>query len=361
MRSTEYSSDGSNWFATYSTNWKFGRVTDELPVTDKKGLEEWLTNNDRPDVRIEYSTDGGKRYVQFRRKFPSEDAGRITTFLKMHYKVRSVEIIDMSIQNAISSGGNSPGFHGVNTKPIHVIDKVSYIYNDGYEWKWSETAQTHAISIVTQHIPLSMDIRNTNEVTSRGTIGTDAISRGHIYLVTLINSLDQISQEERLVFENTTTKPITDYALVISPRSYDEETSYMTGDSIYAASVLSKKWFVDNRHNQFKIGPRFFINKAVVNDFVSSVQSYGGMAYVGYKEEQLKTKDQDLVEVIMSVQDKLIEAEQSGDLAKLTTALFEAMEFRNKAVDQLTALNETIKEARQKALAMVSNSGGQDS
>ena len=104
MRTAEYSNDGYTWYSTYSTSCIFERITDDCPELDKKGLEEWLTDNNRPSVWIEYSTDGGYNYTQFRRKYPGEDAGRIITFVKMHYKFqisrRCLEYVSSRIQLA---------------------------------------------------------------------------------------------------------------------------------------------------------------------------------------------------------------------------------------------------------------------
>jgi len=328
------------------------REIEDVPqLIDRDGIEDWLRKHDNPTTKIEYSTDGGFSFVPLRRKFIEEDSGRIYTMRKMGYQVRSIEITDMSIAGAISSGGSQ------TRPPVKTIDTVSYIYRDQTEYKWTSTPRPDQISVVTQHVPLSMSMRNQNEYVSRL---SDPISQGHIYLITLINSESQLDKLEASIIEEKTGKKVTDFASVFAPRCFDEDTENLLLQN-YACNVISHKYFVSTKENKFKIGPRFFIYKAAVPTFANTVNTYGGAAYVGYSEAQLKLPDKNLKEVIVEQEKKLREAIQSGDLETLSNGIFEAIQFRDQAVDALSAFNATIKEARQQAIQMVASEKGTNS
>ncbi len=346
----DYSNDGITWYSTASPDWKLKRIKDDAPAAkDREETLKWLESNDKTGVRIEYSTDGGYSFVPFRRKYIDEDSGRIFSMQKMGYIVRSVEISDMSINNVLQTGGQQQ-----TAGTFKTMDVTNYIYRDDTEYKWTGTPRANYISKITMHIPLTMHVVNTNEIELHHSFDGsifDPIMRGHIYAVTLINDKGMIDKVEADIIEEKTGQKITDFAYVIAPRVWDDETEAL---GFYGCNVISHKYFVASSKKQgSKIGSRFFIYKSMVTKFVNTVNSNGGAAYVGYSEAQVIATEQSLTEVIMKQEQKLKEALQSGDLAAISQAIFEAMEFRNEAVDALSAFNATLKEAREQARAMV--------
>jgi hypothetical protein len=347
MKKVDYSHDGVHWYVTASPDWKLRREREDAPTKDREEIIAWLSTNDKAGVRIEYSTDGGYSFVPFRRKYIDEDSGRIFSMMKMGYQVRSVEISDMNINSVLQTGGQPQTAGNFKT-----MDITNYIYHDT-EYKWTSNPRSNYISKITMHIPLTMHVINTNECEPHHSmIGRiyDPIMRGHIYAVTLINAKGMIDKVESDIIEEKTGKDITDFAYVIAPRVWDDETDAL---GFYGCNVISHKYFVDSKKQGSKIGSRFFIYKSTVTQFVNTVNSNGGAAYVGYSEAQVIATEQSLTEVIMQQEQKLKEALQSGDLAAISQAIFEAMEFRNEAVDALSAFNATLKEAREQARAMV--------
>jgi hypothetical protein len=206
---------------------------------------------------------------------------------------------------------------------------------------------------------MSLSIMNEN-VIERGndpTAGLNPADNGHVYY---LKDVDSLPFKWQTVLDTHTRTHVnaSQWTWVESARVYDNET-YEYSDGLYAMTVLSDKYFVNNTtgYQRAKIGNVFLIKRSIAQDFIKNINArLGYAAYTSHLAPSFTTyvreKQSDLLERITVVKDELEAAIASRNLDKIAMTMFDAMEFRDKAVDEIKALNKIITKARETAVEL---------
>ena len=330
-------------------------------------IEGWLNTQSRNrEVRIEYSMDGGFSYQPFRLG-AADDSARVFTIVQNHkYMVRGMALtentsyvppVDNSKAQAFLNAGYSPTGE---KKPRSQIIKRWVTLDNGYHiLKTVPYDPGEIVCMVEQHIPFTLKEPNRNVVTagpaSLNLFPNKAIE-GHVYEVSPCHTLT-FNWRSVMTAHRRANANAEDWVWVESARSYDQETYNMTSPCT-ALAVLSDKFYVDNSGKQFdKIGCKFLIPKHMADTFIKRVNSEGGYAvWLDRIVEQEQRQIAGSLENIMAVKEELREAIASRNADVLARKLFEVVEFRDKAIDELKELNIVLGEARKVAIELIEES-----
>ena len=357
----EVSNDQNDW-RVYDRNkiradeWKFLRHLDTVERSWSQGqLNGWLTQKrGQTGTHIEYSTNNGFSWQIFRTAYSKEDAYRLYTIVQNKgYIVRAVTLTEnQSNQSQLSNAIQSFSL----PQPADVRSKTEHRWvsfdNDAYHILKYQPA-VYVCHIV-HKIPMSLSIMNEN-VIERGndpTAGLNPADNGHVYY---LKDVDTLPFKWQTVLDTHTKSHVNahDWTWVESARVYDNDT-YEYSDGLYAMTVLSDKYFVDTVGGQrYKIGNVFLIKRSFAQDFIKNINArLGYAAYTSLSTTYIREKQSDLLERITVVKDELEAAIASRNLDKIAMTMFDAMEFRDKAVDEIKALNKIITKARETAVEL---------
>jgi len=313
----------------------------------------------QPNVHIEYSTDDGYSYVLFRLGPPGakEDGHRIFTIVNNNrYKVRAVAIAENhNILNTVLQSYN--GAPSQEKIPAIRTDHRWVQFRESKYLILKKKPETY-ICEIEHRIPMSLTMGNQNMVTMGNdpNYGLEPADQGHVYY---LQDCQSLPFKWKVVIEAHLKKQIDpkDWTWVESARVYDNETVTYS-DGIFAMAVLSDKYYVSTVGNVVeKIGSHFLIPRSESKNFIESINRVMGFAAYGtLQTSYVREKQEDLLERIKVVKDELRSAVASRDVEKILNTLFDSMEFRDKAVDELKDLNTVIAEAR--ALAMELTNAG---
>jgi hypothetical protein len=281
-----------------------------------------------------------------------EDGARIFSIVQNNrYKVRAVTVTE----NTNTVSGAIAGFYAPKEIPVRTDTRWVTFAND----KYGILKKKPSIYVceVQHRIPMSLTVENTNTALQGNDAmwGRNPADMGHVYY---LQDCQSLPFKWKTVIEAHQKKMIdpTEWTWVESARVYDFETVTLC-DSIFSMAVLSDKYYVDSVVNPTKIGSHFLIRQSEAQSFIKSINDkFGFAAYGTLQTSYVREKQSDLLERITVVKDELRSAVQSRDIEKILNVLFDSIEFRDKAVDELKELNQVIGEARNLAVELTNGS-----
>jgi hypothetical protein len=310
----------------------------------------------QPNTHIEYSTDDGYSYVIFRLG-PSgtkEDGARIFTIVNNNkYKVRAVTLTEN--QNVLTNVIQSYNGGAPQEKVPAIRTDHRWVVRHNKKFDILKKKPLDYICEIEHRIPMSLSMQNENHVTIHDPSAIVPAELGHVYY---LQHCATLPFKWQVVMSSHMKRTIDamDWTWVESARVYDNETVTFS-EGIFACAVLSDKYYVATNGQSGKIGSHFLIQRKDADLFIKTINSHDGYAAFGtLQTSYVKEKQEDLLERIKVVKDELRSAVASRDVEKILNTLFDSMEFRDKAVDELKDLNTVIAEAR--ALAMELTNAG---
>src|SRR5215831_3699793 len=371
----EVSNDKTNWYQYERTRTKIEdyqwiRAIDYVSRTwSRSQIEGWLQTQSRnKDIRIEYSMDGGFSYVPFRLGSADDSARVFTIVQNAKYTVRAMALtanesyvppVDNTRAQAFLNAGYNPSGE---KKPRSQTIKRWVVVEDGSILikKSPPFEPSNIVCLVEQHIPMTLKESNTNTVTLGPMILNqgDPVHQGHVYNISPCHSLT-FNWRSVMTAHRRANAKAEYWAWVDSARTYDQETYNMTTPCT-ALAVLSDKFYVDNTGKQFdKIGCKFLIPRHMAETFINRINDSGGYAVwqdtINEPEQQSSNRG---LEDIMAIKEELKEAIASRNADVLAKKLFEVVEFRDRAIDELKDLNIILGEARKVAIELIEEDAG---
>ena len=377
----EFSDNGVDWFADPGDR-AYKRVIRPFnPSWDREQCEFFLGL--RENARIEYSQDGGYSWTPFRTGYAREDAARIYTMMQRNYQVRFLQISQIGQIKVTDTQSPTAGsfFAAVNRaqqssmmgsgiKVPRVTTDNMYIFRmsdgeyvfDRERAYWVDTMNAIEITRIERKTVYDMKIPNENveHPTGEGLKRNQAALRVRGFLFEMYDAKDEtgLAHWWPVILGSNKDFKAEDYMVFKSARLYDAEMDqFFMNIGASPIAVISGKYVV-GWGNRFKMGDTWLLKKDVCQAAVNRILAKGGRISGPRVERQLIQRQNEknlgvqftTAEVepgyIMQIRLALEEMVRVGDNQQIMDSLIKVVDFRNKCVDELKALNASIDAAR---------------
>jgi hypothetical protein len=328
-----------------------------------------------PPDRYEYSMDMGKSWLKYRQ--PATEpmpltVDRIHTMNSAGYLVRLIymenEVTSVMPSNSMFSAVNQQISESKNQKPRTRTDVVYVNYDmaNGYMFGPHAAGNT-TVCRIERTIVFDMNTPNSNVVTPLKIAGaaTDAANYGFVFIVREMTKDEALDWKPILQAKNMPV-PVDEWVVIESARVADDEiyNTYIHG--LTTCAVLANKYVVGK---YYKYGSTFLLYRGHLTNFQERIHREA--AWVQYfLDEKNNTDIKTMVDngppplipntpptvgSTANIIDILNQITERGDMGELTEAIISALEYRNKAIDELKKLNVAIEAAKEKAFRDASN------